>query len=63
MAEAVIAAFESELVERRSFRSYAEARMAVLTFNEGFYNLTRRNLSLGYLSPIKYEARTMAGNE
>lgn len=59
MAEAFFATLECELLDRRRFRSQAEARMAVFHFIEGFYNPTRRHSALGYLSPIEYEARKM----
>jgi putative transposase len=62
MAEAFFATLECELLDRRSFRSQADARMAVFAFIEGFYNPTRRHSALGYLSPIEYEARAMAEN-
>jgi len=62
MAEAFFATLECELLDRRNFRSQAEARMAVFHFIEGFYNPTRRHSALGYLSPIEYEARAMAKN-
>jgi transposase InsO family protein len=48
----------SELLDRRRFRTQAEARMAVFDFIEGFYNPRRRHSSLGYLSPLDYERRT-----
>ena len=63
MAEAFFATLECELLDRRSFRSQAEARMAVFAFIEGFYNPARRHSALGYLSPIEYEARAMAEND
>jgi len=63
MAEAFFATLECELLDRHSFRSQAEARMAVFHFIEGFYNPTRRHSALGYLSPIEYEARAMAKND
>jgi putative transposase len=63
MAEAFFATLECELLDRRRFRSQAEARMAVFHFIEGFYNPTRRHSSLGYLSPIEFEARKMLMNE
>ena len=62
MAEAFFATLECELLDRRSFHSQAEARMAVFAFIEGFYNPTRRHSALGYLSPIEYEARALADN-
>lgn len=40
MAGAFFATLESELLDRRSFRSQAEAWMAVFAFIEGFYNPT-----------------------
>ncbi len=63
MAEAFFATLECELLDRRSFRSQAEARIAVFHFIKGFYNPTRRHSALGYLSPIEYEARAMAEND
>jgi putative transposase len=63
MAEAFFATLECELLDRRSFRSQAEARMAVFAFIEGFYNPTRRHSALGYLAPIEHETRAMAKND
>jgi len=57
MAESFFATLECELLDRRRFRTQAEARMAVFEFIEGFYNPRRRHSSLGYLSPIDYERR------
>jgi putative transposase len=55
MAESFFATLECELLDRRRFKTQAEARMAVFEFIEGFYNPRRRHSSLGYLSPIKFE--------
>ena len=58
LCEAFFATLECELIDRRRFRSHAEARMAVFTFIEGWYNPRRRHSALGYLSPVDYERRT-----
>lgn len=55
MCESFFATLECELLDRRRFRSHAEAKIAVFHFIEGFYNPTRRHSALGYLSPIEYE--------
>src|SRR5207342_3694955 len=55
MAESFFATLECELLDRRCFKTQAEARMAVFEFIEGFYNPRRRHSSLGYLSPITFE--------
>ena len=52
-----------ELLERRSFQSRAEARMAIFQFIEGWYNTrhTRRRQSvLWYLSPNDFERAAAA---
>jgi transposase InsO family protein len=46
---------ECELLDRRHFRTWVEARMAVFEFIEGWYNPHRRHSALDYLSPINYE--------
>ena len=55
MAESFFATLECELIDRRRFKTYAEAEIAVFDFIEGWYNPQRRHSSLGYLSPMKYE--------
>jgi putative transposase len=55
MCESFFATLECELLDRRRFKSQAEARMVVFAFIEGFYNRRRRHSALGYLSPIDYE--------
>ena len=55
MAESFFATLECELIERRAFRTHAEARMAVFEFIEGWYNTRRRHSALGYRSPNEFE--------
>lgn len=55
MAESFFSTLECELLARRHFRSQAEARMAVFSYIEAFYNLLRRRSALGYRSPVAYE--------
>jgi len=60
MAESFFATLECELLDRRRFKTQAEARIAVFEFIEGFYNPRRRHSSLGYLSPVKFECQFTA---
>jgi len=55
MCESFFATLECELLDRRKFKTKAEARMAVFQFIEGWYNPGRRHSALGYKSPIDYE--------
>lgn len=48
---------ESELIDRRRFRSRAEARLAIFAFLQAWYNPRQRRPALGYLLPIDYEGR------
>jgi putative transposase len=63
MAGAVFATLEGELLDRRSFRSRAEARMAVFHVIEGFCNPAGRHSVLGWPPPIEYDARAMAESD
>ena len=55
MAESFFATLECELIDRRCFRTQAQARMAIFRFLEGWYNAKRRHSALGYLSPNDFE--------
>jgi putative transposase len=55
MAESFFATLECELLDRRCFRTQAEARMAIFRYIEGWYNPHRRHSSLGQQSPINFE--------
>ena len=55
MAESFFASLECELIDRRSWKSFAEARIAVFTWIEGWYNPRRRHKGLGQKSPINFE--------
>ena len=57
MAESFFASLETELLDRTSFRSRAEARMAVFDYIEGFYNPIRRHSALAYRSRVVYEQK------
>src|ERR1700674_152815 len=60
MCKSFFATLECELLDRRRFKTQAEARIAAFEFIEGFYNPRGRHSSLGYLSPIDYERRYAA---
>jgi putative transposase len=62
MCESFFATLECELLDRRSFKTQAEARMAVFEFIEGWYNPHRRHSALDYRSPINYERSHCAEN-
>ncbi len=57
MAESVFATLECEVLDRYDFQTRDEARRAIFTWIEGWYNTHRRHSSLGYLSPLEYEKR------
>ena len=66
MAESFFATLECELLDRRRFKSQAEARMAVFEFIEGFYNPRRRtfprlSLSRRLRAPLCNKRRAAAG--
>ena len=60
MAESFFATLEREVIDRHRFRSQIEARMAVFKWIEGWYNPHRRHSSLGYRSPVNYEAQALS---
>ena len=57
MAESFFGSLECELIDRRSFKSKAEARTALFTWIEGWYNPRRRHSGLGQQSPVNFEKK------
>ena len=55
MAESFFASLECELIDRRTFKTKTEARLALFTYIEGWYNTRRRHSALGY--PLACELR------
>ena len=63
MCESFFATLECELLDRRRFRTKAEARMAIFEFIEAWYNPKRRHSSLGYKSPVDFENQYLEKNQ
>ncbi|AGC44953.1 IS5 family transposase orfB [Myxococcus stipitatus DSM 14675] len=57
LCESFFASLECEPLDRRTFRTHSEGRMAVFQYIEGWYNLRRRHSALSYQSPANYENR------
>jgi putative transposase len=55
MAESFFASLECELIDRRSWQTRTEARLALFTWIEGWYKPRRRHSALNYLSPMNFE--------
>jgi putative transposase len=55
MAESFFATLECELIDRRSWKTKAEARLAIFTWIESWYNPLRRHSGLGLRSPNAFE--------
>jgi putative transposase len=57
MAESFFATLECELLERRSWKTKAEAKAGLFAWIEGWYNPRRRHSSIGQLAPVEFESR------
>ena len=57
MAESFFASLECELIARRSWKTKTEARLAVFTWIESWYNPRRRHSALNYQSPNTFERK------
>jgi putative transposase len=57
MCESFFATLKCELVARQSFQNHAQARAAIFSFIEGWYNPHRRHSGILRLSPINYERK------
>jgi putative transposase len=57
MAESFFASLECEFIDRKSWPTKTEARLALFTYIDAWYNPRRRHSALGYLSPANYESK------
>ena len=57
LCESFFATLECELMDRYTYRSQAQARIALFRFIEGWYNPHRSYSALDYMSPINYERK------
>ena len=61
VAESFFATVETELILEADWTTRDEARLAIFVFIEAWYNRERRHSSLGYRSPVQYEAEAFSG--
>jgi putative transposase len=59
VCESFFATLKKELTRRRSWPTRRELQTAVFAWIEGWYNRRRLHSTLGYLSPLDYENRTL----
>jgi putative transposase len=57
--ESFFGSLKEECVGNTIFTSYEEARLALFTYLEVYYNRIRRHSTLGYVSPLVYEQRAL----
>jgi transposase InsO family protein len=57
VAESFFSSLKFELIDRRTWATRAQARRAVVNYIEAFFNRRRLHSSLGFLTPVEYEAR------
>jgi putative transposase len=57
MAESFFVSLECKLIARRSWKTKTEARLAVFTWIESWYNPRRRHSKLNYQSPNTFERK------
>jgi putative transposase len=57
MMESFFSSLECEVLDRNRFSTRYEARRAIFSWLEGWYNTHRRHSGLGYLSPREFERR------
>ena len=60
LCESFFASLECELIDRFKFRTQHHARLAVFRWIEGWYNPLRRHSSIGRVSPVNFERRSLS---
>jgi len=57
LCESFFATLECELLDRFTFRTQRQTRLAVFRWIEGWYNPLRRHSGIGRMSPVNFERR------
>ena len=60
VVESFFATLKTELVTDARWQTRAEAKSAVVTWIEGWYNRERMHSTLGDISPVEFEAQIAA---
>ena len=53
--ESFFGTLKDECIGETLYTSHDEARLALFTYIEAYYNRVRRHSTLGYVSPLQYE--------
>ena len=61
-AESFFSRFKTELIEGGAFEDIEQARLEIFSYIEGYYNRVRLHSSLGYKSPMEFEAELKIKN-
>lgn len=56
VVESFFATLKRELIDGETYATREQARLAIFEFIEGWYNPKRMHSTLGYMSPIEFEA-------
>jgi putative transposase len=56
LAESFFGTLQMELLDRKKWKTRQELALAIFEYLEAFYNPVRRHSSIGYLSPVEFEA-------
>ena len=59
--ESFFSSLKTERIRGRIYRTRDQARADVFDYIERFYNPRRRHSTIGYLSPMEYEALAETG--
>jgi transposase InsO family protein len=58
--ESCFGTLKAERINRQNYQTRDQARQDIVSYVEGFYNVTRRHSTLGYRSPLEFEQQALA---
>ena len=62
VVESFFATLKAELIHHQVYPTRAQAKGEIFAYLETFYNRRRRHSTLGYLSPVEFEQRSIESN-